>query len=107
MTATSRNPYCEFGYRFCQGEAHSVRGLCVAPHPPPRSPIWLCSFPCVPTPLLYSHCFLFSRTTGNCSTVPRPLSEFLNPESRKCTFCCDKKRRSRQRLGKRSTRVKL
>ena len=48
------NPYCEFGYRFCQ---------------------------------------------GNCSTVPRPLNEFQNSESRKCTFCCDKKRRSRQRLG--------
>jgi hypothetical protein len=36
---------------------------------------------------------------GNCSTVPRPLNEFLNPDSRKCSFCCDKKRRSRMRVG--------
>lgn len=37
---------------------------------------------------------------GNCSTVPRPLNEFTSVDSKKCKFCCERKRKARHRASK-------
>jgi hypothetical protein len=46
-----------------------------------------------------SHGYRFCQ--GNCSTVPRPLNEFSASDSKKCKFCCERKRRARHKSSKR------